>query len=395
MIQKEKLKEIVAGSFGELIKIRHHLHAHPEISFQEKETAAYLSELLTNWGIEHQTNIGGHGIVGLIQGRNPNKKIIALRADMDALAIAEENQIPYKSMNTGVMHACGHDVHMTCLLGTVKILNDLKLNFEGTVKFIFQPAEEELPGGAIKMIEEGVLENPDVEAIFAQHVFPELEAGQVGFKSGKYMASSDEVKLFIRGKGGHAAIPTNRDNTILAAAQIILDLEKVLNKNKPKDVPSILAIGRFIADGTYNVIPSEVQLLGTFRTFSESWRVEAQQLIKETAEKVASSYGVNAEVVIRKGYPFLINNDELTQKARKAAIEFLGEKNVKDLEIRMTVEDFARYGQIIPACFYRLGTGNKSKGITSNLHSPTFDVDEKSIETGTGLMVWIALKNLE
>ena len=395
MIQKEQLKEIIAENFGELLKIRHYLHAHPEISFQEKETAIYLSEILSKWGIEHQTNIGGYGIVGLIQGRNPEKKTIALRADMDALAIDEQNTIPYKSLNTGVMHACGHDVHMSCLLGTVKILNDLKHTFEGTVKFIFQAAEEELPGGSIKMIEEGVLENPKVEAIFAQHVFPELEAGQVGFKSGKYMASSDEVKIFVRGKGGHAAIPAQRDDTVLAAAKIILELEKVLNENKPEEVPSILAIGRFIADGTYNVIPSEVQLLGTFRTFSETWRTQAHQLIRETLERVASSYGINVEVAIRKGYPFLINNEALTEKARQIAIDYLGEENVKDLEIRMTVEDFARYGQIIPACFYRLGTGNKSKGINSNLHTPTFDVDEKSIETGTGLMVWVALKNLE
>jgi hippurate hydrolase len=395
LIQKEQLKEIVAENFGELLKIRHYLHAHPEISFQEKETATYLSEILSKWGIEHQTNIGGYGIVGLIQGRNPEKKTIALRADMDALAINEQNVVPYKSLYSGVMHACGHDVHMSCLLGTVKILNDLKHTFEGTVKFIFQAAEEELPGGSIKMIEEGVLENPKVEAIFAQHVFPELEAGQVGFKSGKYMASSDEVKIFVRGKGGHAAIPAQRDDTVLAAAKIILELEKVLNENKPDGVPSILAIGRFIADGTYNVIPSEVQLLGTFRTFSETWRTQAHQLIRETLERVASSYGINVEVAIRKGYPFLINNEALTEKARQIAIDYLGEENVKDLEIRMTVEDFARYGQIIPACFYRLGTGNKLKGINSNLHTPTFDVDEKSIETGTGLMVWVALKNLE
>jgi amidohydrolase len=392
---KKEIKQSVAGLSEQLTTIRHYLHAYPELSFQEKETAAYLSNLLNSWGIEHQTNVGGHGIVGLIRGKNPDKKVIALRADMDALAIDEQNQIPYKSLNKGVMHACGHDVHMSCLLGAVKILNDLKNDFEGSIKFIFQPAEEELPGGAIKMIEEGVLENPGVEAILAQHVFPELEAGQVGFKSGMYMASSDEVKLFVRGKGGHAAIPAKRDDTVLAAARLILKLEEVLKKKEPKDVPSILAIGRFMADGTYNVIPSEVQLLGTFRTFSESWREEVHGLIRETAERIASEYGLSIEVAIRKGYPFLVNDEELTQIAREAAIEFLGEENVKDLEIRMTVEDFARYSQIIPACFYRLGTGNKSKGITSNLHTQTFNVDEKSIATGTGFMVWLALKNLK
>jgi len=392
---KKEIKQSVADLSEQLTTIRHYLHAHPELSFQEKNTAAYLSGLLSDWGIEHQVNVGGYGIVGLIKGKNPDKKVIALRADMDALAINELNQIPYKSLNTGVMHACGHDVHMSCLLGAVKILNDLKNDFEGSIKFIFQPAEEELPGGAIKMIEEGVLENPKPEAIFAQHVFPELEAGQLGFKSGRYMASSDEVKLFVRGKGGHAAIPANRDDTVLAAARLVLELEEVLNKNKPKDVPSILAIGRFVADGTYNVIPSEVHLLGTFRTFSEPWREEAHELIRETAERIASDYGLSIKVAIRKGYPFLVNDEELTSNAREAAIEFLGAENVKDLEIRMTVEDFARYGQIIPACFYRLGTGNKSKGITSNLHTPTFNVDEKSIATGTGFMVWLTLKNLE
>lgn len=375
--------------------IRQHLHAHPELSFDEKDTATYISGLLSKWGIDHQNNIGGYGIVGLIEGKNPKKKVIALRADMDALAITEQNEIACKSQNHGVMHACGHDVHMTCLIGTIRILSEFKNDFEGTVKFIFQPAEEELPGGAIKMIEAGVLKNPTPESIFAQHVFPELEVGQVGFKSGSYMASSDEVNISVNGKGGHAAIPKHRDDTVLAAAQILLDIEKVLNRNKPKDIPSILAIGRFIADGTYNVIPAEVKMKGTFRTFSEEWREQAHQLVLSTAEEIANNYGVRVDVNIRKGYPSLVNHEELTGKAREFAIEFLGKENVKDLKIRMTVEDFARYGQIIPACFYRLGTGNKSRGITSNLHTPTFDVDEKSIEIGTGLMTWLALKNLD
>ncbi|MCF6171410.1 MAG: M20 family metallopeptidase [Bacteroidales bacterium] len=391
---KQEVKQSVAAMSAHLLKVRHHLHARPELSFQEKETAAYLSNLLTEWGISHKNNVGGYGIVGLIEGKNPAKKTIALRADMDALALTEQNHLPYKSLNSGVMHACGHDVHMTCLLGTVKILNDLKNNFEGTVKFIFQPAEEELPGGALQMIKEGVLENPKPDAIFAQHVFPELQAGQVGFKTGKYMASSDELSLFVKGKGGHAAIPEKRDNTVLAAAQVLLSLENVLTKNKPADLLSVLAFGRFIADGTYNIIPSGVQLRGTFRTFDESWREQAHRLIKKTADKIALEYGVSCEVTIRKGYPVLVNDEKLTQNAREAAIEFLGKENVKGLEIRMTVEDFARYGQIIPACFYRLGTGNRAKGITANLHTSTFDVDEKSIATGTGLMVWMALKNL-
>ncbi len=379
----------------ELITVRRYLHARPELSFQEKETAAYLSERLTSWGIEHRSGIGGYGIMGVIRGQHADSKTIALRADMDALAIAEQNRVPYKSLNEGVMHACGHDLHMSCLLGCIKILDGLKDRFRGTVKFIFQPAEETLPGGAEKMIAEGVLENPAPELIFAQHVYPELEAGQAGFRSGPYMASSDEVTLLVKGKGGHAAIPARRDDTVLAAARILLALEENINKNKSQDIPSILAFGRFAADGTYNVIPSEVLLRGTLRTFDEKWREKAHSLIRSTAQTVAAGFGLRCEVQIRKGYPALANDPEATALARSAAEDYLGKDNVKELDIRMTVEDFARYAQLVPACFFRLGTENAAKGISANLHTANFDVDEASIETGTGLMTWIALKALQ
>lgn len=378
----------------ELIAIRRHLHANPELSFEEKNTAKYISRLLTDWGISHDTNIGGYGIVGLIKGSNPESKVIALRADMDALAIAEQNNIDYKSLNEGVMHACGHDVHMTCLLGSVKILHENRENFEGTVKFIFQPAEENLPGGAIKMIEEGVLKNPKPEIIFAQHVFPDLEVGKVGVKSGVYMASSDEINLTIRGKGGHAAIPESFDNTVAAAAKIIVELQPINSSLAPGEVPSVLSFGKVIADGAHNVIPSEVIVRGTFRTFDEKWRNKAHRLINEIAAKNAANYNTHCEVVIDKGYPVLKNNDKATMLFRKAAAEFLGEENIEELKIRTTVEDFARFTQLIPGCFYRLGIANKEKGITSNLHTPTFNVDEQSIEIGTGLMIWNALQVL-
>ncbi len=342
-----------------------------------------------------EPGIGGYGITGLIEGKNPSKKVIALRADMDALPISEENEFPYKSINKGVMHACGHDVHMTCLLGAVKILHELRNDFEGTVKFIFQPAEELVPGGALRMINEGILENPAPEAICAQHVFPDLEVGQLGFRSGLYMASSDEVNLYIRGKGGHAAIPDTYDNTILAAAQILVDLNKVITENKSEKIPTVLAFGRLIGDGACNLIPSEVKINGTFRTFDEAWRKKAHALIIQTAQQTAASFGTNCEVVIDKGYPFLVNDEKVTRIAKEAAIEFLGIENVKNLEIRMTVEDFARYTQIIPGCFYRLGTANHAKGISSNLHTSTFNVDEKSIEIGTGFMIWNALAQLK
>ncbi len=395
MISIQQIKDRVVSIENELIEIRHHLHAHPELSFQEEETEAYLCQMLSLWKIDFEKNVGGHGITGIIKGVNPDKKVIALRADMDALPISEQNQIPYKSMNTGVMHACGHDVHMTCLLGVVKLLNEWKDKFEGSVKFIFQPAEESLPGGSVKMIEAGVLENPKPGFIFAQHVYPELETGKTGFRSGRYMASSDEINLYITGKGGHAAMPETYDNTVLAAARILIDLQEALNKSRPEQIPSVLAFGKIVADGAHNVIPSEVRIHGTFRTFDENWRTTAHQLIEDTAHATAAKYHTRCNVVIDRGYPVLINDDEATTLARKAAIEFLGKENVVELNQRMTVEDFARYGQVVPACFYRLGTGNRNLGITANLHTPAFNVDEKSIGIGTGLMAWITLKSLK
>ena len=393
-MDKNEVKEQVADIITNLISIRRHLHANPELSYNETKTSQYISGLLTEWQIPHDTNIGGYGIVGLIQGKNPNSKIIALRADMDALAISEQNNIDYKSLNDGIMHACGHDIHMTCLLGTLKILNENKDSFEGTIKFIFQPAEENLPGGAIKMIKEGVLENPSPEMIFAQHVFPDLEVGKVGVKSGVYMASSDEINIYVRGRGGHAAIPNSFDNTVLAASSIIVTLQPINSTLAPKDVPSVLSFGKVIADGAHNVIPSEVTIRGTFRTFDEKWRDKAHQLITKIASETASNYNTHCEVVIDKGYPVLKNDDRVTSIFKNVAIDFVGNENVVDLAIRTTVEDFARYTEVIPGCFYRLGIANKEIGITSNVHTPTFNVDEKSIEIGTGLMIWTTLEIL-
>lgn len=395
MISKDHIKNLVGKETHFLTDTRRYLHANPELSEHENETAIYISNLLKSWGVEHQKDIGGHGITGVVEGRNPTKKVIALRADMDALPITEENNVPYKSLNNGVMHACGHDVHMTCLLGTVKILYELRNEFEGSVKFIFQPAEELVPGGAYRMIRDGLLVNPTPEAICAQHVFPDLEVGQLGFKSGLYMASSDEINLYIKGKGGHAALPNKYDNTILAAAQILVNLNKIISDNKTKEITTVLAFGRLIGDGACNLIPSVVSINGTFRTFDENWREKAHELIKQTAKQTAAKFGTTCDVVIDKGYPFLVNDDKITEIAKNAAIDFLGKDNVKELELRTTVEDFARYTQLIPGCFYRLGTANQSKEITSNLHTSTFNIDEKSIEIGTGFMIWNALAQLK
>ena len=395
MITKETIKHKTKQNFPLLLDVRHYLHQHPELSFQESETAKYISKLLSDWGIEHQTGIGGNGIVALIKGNNPDSKTIALRADIDALPIVEQNQVAYKSLNMGVMHACGHDVHTTCLLGSAKILQELRNEFNGTIKLIFQPAEEALPGGAKLMIDEGVLENPSPEIITGQHVFPEMEVGKVGFKTGYYMASSDEINLYVRGNGGHAAIPNRSDDTVLAAAQIIVALQKIASRNAPPAIPTVLAFGKIIGNGLHNVFPVEVALHGTFRTFNEAWRANAHQLITETAQLTAKAFGVKCDVVIDKGYPAVYNHELATLQAKEAAIEYLGKESVVDLDIRMTAEDFGRFAQTVPGCFYRLGTANENKGITSNLHTPTFDVDEQSIEIGIGVMTWIALKQLE
>ncbi len=395
MIDKETIKQKANDIFPQMADIRRHLHRYPELSFQETETARYISKILTEQGIEHKTGIGGNGIVALIKGKNPGNRTVALRADMDALPVTEKNDVDYRSANPGVMHACGHDVHTASLLGSAIMLNHIKNKFEGTVKLIFQPAEESLPGGAVGMIQEGALKNPVPDSIIGQHVFPEMEVGKVGFKSGKYMASSDEINLYIKGKGGHAAIPNKSDDTVLAASHIIVALQKIASRNAAPAIPTVLSFGKIVGNGAHNVFPTEVAVHGTFRTFDEAWRNEAHQLITKTAKMTAETFGVSCEVVITRGYPFLLNDDKITNQSKQAAIDYLGEENVEELEIRMTVEDFAYFAQQTPACFYRLGTANAEKGIVSNLHTPTFNVDEKSLEIGAGLMTWIALKQLE
>ena len=392
---KEEIRKQAASSASDWIAIRRHLHAHPELSFEEKNTADHISELLTEWGISHQRNVGGNGIVGLIEGTLPGKKVVALRADMDALPIVEQNECDYASRNEGVMHACGHDVHMTCLLGALQLLNDNRAHFGGSIKFLFQHAEETVPGGAIQMIEAGALENPKPDVIIGQHVFPELEAGKVGFRSGRYMASNDEVTIYVKGRGGHAAMPERFDDTVLASAHILIALQQIVSRKSNPQIPTVLSFGKVVTNGAMNVLPEKVSLHGTFRTFGEEWRKTAHQLITETAQSTAKAMGCEADVEIKKGYPFLVNDDETTEKARSAAKEYLGDEKVVELEMRMTAEDFSRYSHVMPATFYRLGTANASKGITSNLHTPTFDVDESSIELGAGLLAWIALKELQ
>ena len=391
----EKIKGLAAEFAPGIIQIRRHLHANPELSEKEFNTSDFICKTLDGYGISYVRNIGGNGIVAKIEGQQPQTTTLALRADMDALPINELNDCDYKSQHPGVMHACGHDVHMASLLGASKILNELRNEMEGTIRLIFQPSEEKFPGGALAMIKDGVLEKPVPQRIYGQHVLPTLEAGKVGFKSGKYMASTDEVYLTIKGRGGHSATPDLNIDPVLIASHIIVALQQVVSRMAPPGVPTVLSFGRVIADGRTNIIPSEVKIDGTFRTFDENWRARAHEKITMIAKGMAESMGGTCDVFIDHGYPFLVNDDLVTSEAKALAQEYLGPENVVELDQRMTAEDFAYYTQIIPACFYRLGVKNPAWESIRNLHTPEFDVDERSLETGMGLMAWLAVNQLK
>jgi len=393
----ETIKNLAHQNYERIKIIREHLHAHPELSFKEIKTAHYISSVLTEWGIQHQTGIVETGIVGFIQGNTSAKKTLLLRADMDALPITELNSVPYKSKNEGIMHACGHDVHSACLLGALFILNHLKKELPVNIKFMFQPGEEVLPGGASLMIKKGVLTNPLVNMAFGQHVFPNMQVGKVGFRKGMYMASTDELYITVNGKGGHAAMPAEYINPLLIASELLMALHSdfMLSKKYQQlpefiDAPTVLAFGKIEGKGATNVIPEKVELAGTFRTMNEAWRAEAHKHIIITANGIATKWQTNIDVRIEKGYPFLVNNAELTDTAIKTARLYLGNENVEELAQRMTAEDFAFISQEVPSCFYRLGTGNITKKITSGVHTPTFDIDEKALEIGSGLMACLA-----
>ena len=383
-----RIKSLAKELKADIIDVRRHLHQFPGLSFEEYESARYIHALLDSWNIEHEF-VTETGVVARIEGRNPGKRTIALRADIDALPIQEKNDCQYKSAVDGVMHACGHDAHAAMLLGAAKILAQLKDEFEGTIKLIFQPGEEKLPGGASVMIEKGVLK--DVDLIIAQHVYPDLPCGEVGFHAGEYMASCDEINITIKGKGGHAAKIKERSNTTVAAAKLlcaISELSSEFNKEERKN-PIIIAFGSFIADGTYNVIPAEVTLKGTMRTFDEAERQNIKDKIKEISAEMAAAFDVEVDVFIEGGYPVLINDASLTESLRSAAKDFMGEDNVKDIPQLMTAEDFAWYSHKAKACMYRIGTSNAEKGIVSKQHTPTFDIDEDALEIGAGLLAWV------
>lgn len=390
----QKIKALAKANSHDTVGIRRHIHANPELSFEEHNTAAYVEQVLQSYGLETK-RLAETGVVALISGQNPGSRTIALRADLDALPITEQNAVDYKSKNAGVMHACGHDVHTASLLGAARILQELRTEFEGTVKLVFQPGEEKFPGGASVMIKEGVLQNPAPAGIMGQHVFPMLPAGKVGFRSGMYMASADEIYVTVKGKGGHAALPELNVDPVLIAAHLVVALQQIVSRHASPKVPTVLSFGKVEALGATNVIPNEVKLEGTFRTMDETWRKEAHQRIRQLAEGLCESMGGSCDIDIKFGYPFLKNDPELTGRAREAAEAYLGAENVVDLDLWMGAEDFAYYSQEVAACFYRLGTRNEARGITSGVHTPTFDIEESALEIGSGLMAWLAIQELK
>jgi len=373
---------------ADFISIRRHLHAHPELSYLEFETSKFVQQQLASLSIPFSVK-AGTGVIGIIEGRNPRSRVVALRADMDALPITEENDIAYKSTNPGVMHACGHDVHTTCLLGAARMLAETKDSWEGTVKLIFQPGEEKNPGGASLLIAEGVLQDPAPSAIFALHVNPQLEVGKLSFRAGKVMASADELYITIRSKGGHAAAPHITTDTILVASHLIVALQQVISRNNNPLQPSVLSITSFQGGHTTNVIPSEVKLMGTFRAMDEGWRFRAHEIIRKLSTELVQSMGAEIDLHIDVGYPTVYNDEALHLKAKSIAKNYMGEAHVEETEIRMGAEDFGFYSQKIPGCFFRLGTANTAKGITAGVHTPKFNIDEDAIAIGAGIMAFI------
>ena len=392
----ENIHDLAQQFHADTVAMRRHLHMHPELSFQEVETSKWVAAQLDAMGVEYRQGVAGTGLVALLKGRNPKLKTVALRADMDALPITEANKVDYKSRNEGVMHACGHDVHTASLLGAVRILQNVREGFEGTVKCLFQPGEERLPGGASMMIAEGALENPKPSSIFGQHVHPPLRAGTIGLKSGIYMASADEIYVTVKGRGGHGAMPHECIDPVMMSAQLIVTLQQLVSRCADPTMPTVLTFGKINSTGgATNIIPNEVKLEGTFRTMDEKWRKEAHLRMKEIAESLAKSLGGACEFNIVKGYPVLFNNEILSAQTKQWAVDYLGKDKVVDLPPRMTAEDFAYYSQVMPACFYRLGTGNPERSITSPVHTDTFDIDEAALTTGMGLMAWLAVCSLE
>jgi len=399
----EQLKKIIGSLHANMMEWRRHLHRNPELSFQELNTVAFVIERLEAEGIEVRGGVGkltpdapGTGAIALVQGsKSPSDKCIALRADLDALPITEVGKEAYCSLTPGVMHACGHDAHTAMVLGAGIALHRMRAEWSGTVMLVFQPGEEKEPGGASLLVKEGVLNDPKPSGILGQHVTPELPIGKLGFRSGAFMAAADELYITVKGRGGHAGSPHMCVDPVVIAAHLILALQQVVSRNNRPGRPMVLSLGKVIANGATNIIPDEVRIEGTMRTFDEAWREELHTMLPELAKGICKGLGGDVDLTIVKGSPVVKNDPELTARIRSAAVEFMGEDNIVDMDIRMGAEDFAYYTHVMLGCFFRLGTGNPSKpGTTSGLHRAEFDIDEDALSIGAGMMAWGAISEL-
>lgn len=394
MSLKTRLQLLAQAVYPQVVATRRDLHRHPELAFEEVRTAGVVAQRLTELGIPYQTGVAHTGVVAIIEG-NQKGKTVALRADMDALPILEENEVDYCSQHPGKMHACGHDAHTASLLGTAHILMQVRDQIPGIIKLIFQPSEEKLPGGASVMVKEGVLKNPDVHTILGQHVMPQLPVGVVGIRPGMYMASTDEIYITVHGRGGHGAMPHTTTDPVLIGAHLIVALQQVVSRIADPRTPSVLTIGKVTAQGATNVIPEKVVMEGTFRSFNETWRTQAHKRITQIAHGVVEGMGGKLDLEIRRGYPVLYNDEQVTARARRHIVDYVGADRVVDLDLWTAAEDFAFYTHQIPGCFYRIGTRNEAQGIVHGLHTPRMNIDETALQTSTGLMAWLAIKELE
>jgi hippurate hydrolase len=380
-----------------VVDLRRRIHRNPELSRNEHDTAALVADALHEIGLDRvETGIYGTGVLGTLAGGRPGRTVL-LRADLDALPIQEETGLDFASQNEGIMHACGHDAHTASLLGTAQILADIRSRVPGTIRFCFQPTEEKIPGGATFMIEEGVLEargdEPAVDYVLGQHVRPDLPAGAIGVRGGPFMASADEVHVTVRGEGGHAASPHElTSDATVAAAHVVTALQTVVSRNSPPGTPSILTIGRFVADGATNVIPPSAHLEGTFRTMDDEWRAEAHDRIRQVVRRTAQAHGAEADVDVRVGYPAVHNDPSAASVVQSAAREYVGETGTVDLDPWYAGEDFAYFTNARPGVFYALGVGNKDAGIVHGLHTSQFTIDEDALRIGPGFMALAAIR---
>lgn len=381
------LDSVVDDVFDDVVRFRRHIHQHPELSFQETETADFIEKQLSGLAFSRYCKTGLSATI--LAHQTDHNSCIALRADIDALPIFEKTDLPFASKNDGLMHACGHDMHTAILMGVAKIVQMHRDKLSKNVKFIFQLGEEKLPGGASMMIEAGVLENPKVHEIYGLHVFPELETGKVGFRSGPYMASCDEIYVTIHGKGGHAALPHKVIDPIFIASQIITQAQSIVSRCADPTIPSVLSFGHFEAIGATNIIPEKAILKGTFRTMNEAWRAQAHQLFRDLVQNTVDSYGATADIKIEVGYPFLVNHERTTSYAKNCAENVLGIDNVIELPIRMTAEDFSYYSQKVPATFFRLGVTPTHADSYFGLHNNKFNPDEAAMKIGMKTMLSI------